>query len=72
MIFQIYAKLKNAADVATVFGEVHGLVVTGGYVAGGVEELSESELEDMISRNFKAHIHAVRAFLNFSCREELP
>ncbi len=39
------------------------MVTAGGYVAGGVAELTEGDLEDMILRNFKAHVYAVKAFL---------
>ena len=53
-----------AEEAAKAFNAVHGLVVTaGGYAAGGVEEVGEAELEDMLARNLKAHIYAVKAFL---------
>ncbi|MEL9991246.1 MAG: SDR family oxidoreductase [Thermoproteus sp.] len=56
--------LAAAEEVKRALGQIHGLVVTaGGYVAGGVEELDESSLEDMLSRNLKAHLYAVKAFL---------
>ena len=55
---------RAAGDVGRVFSRVDGLVVTaGGYVGGGVEELEPAQLEDMLARNLKAHIYAVKAFL---------
>ncbi|MCY0889588.1 MAG: SDR family oxidoreductase [Pyrobaculum arsenaticum] len=62
-----FAKLDQALAAAEearkVFPAVHGLVVTaGGYTSQPVEEVGEAELEDMLSKNLKAHIYAVRAF----------
>ncbi len=55
---------KAAEEVKRHFSTVHGLVVTaGGWIGGGVEELDERSLEDMLSRNLKAHLYAVKAFL---------
>lgn len=62
--FSNWAEAKRAAEeAAKVFDAVHGLVVAaGGYVAGGVEELEPEQLEDMLARNLKAHLYAVKAF----------
>ncbi len=63
-----FSRLEEAErareEVRRVFPELHGLVVTaGGYTSQPVEELGEAELEDMLNKNLKAHIYAVRAFL---------
>ncbi|MFN3803893.1 MAG: SDR family NAD(P)-dependent oxidoreductase [Pyrobaculum sp.] len=57
-----FSKLQETPT--EVDGVVHGLVVTaGGYVSGSIDELREGELEDMLSRNLRAHLYAVKAFL---------
>lgn len=63
-----FSRLRDAYAAAEAvgreFGVLHGLVVTaGGYVQGEVAEMSEEDLDSMLSANLKAHIYAVKAFL---------
>ncbi|AET33315.1 SDR family NAD(P)-dependent oxidoreductase [Pyrobaculum ferrireducens] len=50
------------ADAATKLGGLDGVVVTaGGYAETPIEELDPSALEDLLSRNLKAHLYVVKA-----------
>lgn len=54
-----------AREARRIFPSLHGLVVTaGGYVRGGINEVTEADLEDMVAKNLKAHIWTVKAFLD--------